>query len=78
MTYSKAGVDIKKEGKTVSQIVREITFRRDGFGKAFEEAGHFAGLIDFGDYFLAMTTDGVGSKMLLAGADSTGGRRWRM
>jgi len=68
MTYSKAGVDIKKEGKTVSQIVREITFRRDGFGKAFEEAGHFAGLIDFGDYFLAMTTDGVGSKMLLAEA----------
>lgn len=66
MTYSKAGVDIKKEGRTVSRIVREITFRREGFGGAVEEAGHFAGLIDFGDYFLAMTTDGVGSKMILA------------
>lgn len=66
MTYSRAGVDIKKEGRTVSRIVRELTFRREGFGRALNKAGHFAGLIDFGEYYLAMTTDGVGSKMLLA------------
>jgi phosphoribosylformylglycinamidine cyclo-ligase len=28
--------------------------------------GHYAGLIDFGDYALALTTDGVGSKVLIA------------
>ena len=28
--------------------------------------GHFAGLIDFGETVLALTTDGVGTKMLVA------------
>ena len=28
--------------------------------------GHFAGLIDFGDLSLALTVDGVGTKMLVA------------
>jgi len=30
--------------------------------------GHYAGLIDFGEYALAMTTDGVGLKILIANA----------
>ena len=29
-------------------------------------AGHYAGLIDFGEKVLALTVDGVGTKMLVA------------
>jgi len=32
------------------------------------EVGHFAGLIEFDDHVLALTTDGVGTKMLIADA----------
>ena len=38
---------------------------RDHF-QAIGEVGHFAGLIGFGDHVLALTTDGVGTKMLVA------------
>lgn len=34
------------------------------------EIGHYAGLLDMGSYALAMTTDGVGSKVLIANAIS--------
>ena len=36
--------------------------------------GHFAGLLDFGAYVLALTTDGVGTKMLVADRWTTGAR----
>jgi len=34
--------------------------------KVSSTAGHFAGVVEFGDYYLAMCTDGVGTKVLVA------------
>ncbi|MGD2247685.1 MAG: phosphoribosylformylglycinamidine cyclo-ligase [Candidatus Methanofastidiosia archaeon] len=69
MDYSKAGVDIQKEEKSVSAIKKVIsqTFSlRTGLGKPLTEIGHFSGLLEFGDYALALSTDGVGTKTIIA------------
>ncbi|MCD6383750.1 MAG: phosphoribosylformylglycinamidine cyclo-ligase [Thermoplasmata archaeon] len=67
-TYKEAGVDIKEEGRSITSILKHISFRRSGLGGAYYLSGHFSGLIEFGEYLLALTTDGVGSKILLAEA----------
>ncbi|MBU7016867.1 MAG: phosphoribosylformylglycinamidine cyclo-ligase [Theionarchaea archaeon] len=69
MDYAKAGVDIKKEEKSVSaikNIVSESFFFRTGLGRPLTEIGHFSGLIEFGEYALALSTDGVGTKTIIA------------
>ncbi|RQD79263.1 MAG: phosphoribosylformylglycinamidine cyclo-ligase [Methanocalculus sp. MSAO_Arc1] len=67
-TYRDAGVDIDLEAEAVQALVSALTFTREGvFGKV-GGTGHFAGLIDCGAYVLAMATDGVGTKMLVADA----------
>lgn len=69
MDYTKAGVDIKKEEDSVSAIKKVIsqTFSlRTGFGRPLTEIGHFSGLLEFGDYALALSTDGVGTKTIVA------------
>ena len=38
----------------------------EGIGAPLTGRGHHAGLLDFGEYALALTTDGVGSKVLIA------------
>ncbi len=68
MTYAKAGVDIAKEERSIARLTKRLRFRRKGFGAPLAEIGHYAGLIDLGEYALAMTTDGVGSKVLIANA----------
>ncbi len=69
MDYAKAGVDIKKEERSVSaikKIVRESFSFRTGIGRPLTEIGHFSGLIEFGEYALALSTDGVGTKTIIA------------
>ncbi len=66
MKYSEAGVDFEKEGRTIGGIVSALKFRREGNGAPVDLPGGFSGIIDFGDVYLAMATDGVGSKMLIA------------
>ena len=66
MTYAKSGVDINLENKAIKALASSITYRRTGLGAPLTDIGHYAGLIDFGDYALALTTDGVGSKILIA------------
>lgn len=66
LTYSKAGVDINRENKAIAALAKQLTYKRKGFGAPLTEVGHYAGLIDFGEYALALTTDGVGSKVLIA------------
>ena len=66
MRYSDAGVDFDKEGRTIGGIVSALRFRREGTGSPVDLPGGFSGIIDFGDVYLAMATDGVGSKMLIA------------
>ena len=66
LTYAKSGVDIIKENKAISALAKQLTFKRKGLGAPLSDVGHYAGLIDFGEYALALATDGVGSKILIA------------
>ncbi len=64
MTYSESGVDIEKEEKAINEILSNLRYQRKGIGKPL--GGHYAGLIDFGEYALVLCTDGVGSKVKIA------------
>ncbi len=66
LTYAKAGVDIEKENRAIAALAKQLTYKRKGRGAPLTDVGHYAGLIDFGEYALALTTDGVGSKVLIA------------
>ncbi len=66
MTYAEAGVDIEKESQTIQTLISQIKTTGKGFGKPLGIPGHFAGLVDFGEFALSMCTDGVGSKVLIA------------
>jgi phosphoribosylformylglycinamidine cyclo-ligase len=65
-TYQSAGVDIDLEKQAIDALVRRLSFRRQGSYRMMGEIGHFSGLIDCGNHVLALTTDGVGTKMLVA------------
>ena len=64
--YSDAGVDIDLEAAAIKALIKNLTFKRKGKHTMLGNVGHFAGLIDFGSSALALTTDGVGTKMLVA------------
>ncbi len=65
MDYREAGVDIGTEAQFVKRIISQLKFSRDDFRKLPLELG-FTGLIEFGDYYLALNTDGVGTKIIVA------------
>ena len=65
-TYSKAGVNIDKKSSSIGSLVGELTYRRKGFGQMVQKSGLFASLIDFGDRYVTLATDGVGTKILIA------------
>ncbi len=58
MDYAEAGVDIDASEKAISALASEIGL----------DEGDYAGLLDFNNYVLGMTTDGVGTKILVAEA----------
>ncbi|MFW5957513.1 MAG: phosphoribosylformylglycinamidine cyclo-ligase, partial [Natronomonas sp.] len=60
LTYADAGVDIDASEAATSALVGAIG--------AFE--GDYAGLLDIGDRYLALATDGVGTKLIVAEAIS--------
>ena len=64
MTYAKSGVDIEKEEQAIKELLSSITSTRKGIGRPL--GGHYAGMIEFGDYALVLCTDGVGSKVKTA------------
>ncbi len=64
--YRDAGVDIDLEATAIKALIKNLTYRRKGHYTMQGAVGHFAGLIDFGEQVLALTTDGVGTKMLVA------------
>lgn len=68
LTYSKAGVDIDAKSGAIAALVKELTFARKGRGAPVELGGHFAGLVEFGRYYLSLCTDGVGTKLMVAEA----------
>jgi phosphoribosylformylglycinamidine cyclo-ligase len=65
-TYREAGVDIDLEAKAISALVRNLSFRREGKFRMVSPPGHFAGFVEFGRHILALTVDGVGTKMKVA------------
>ena len=67
MTYKNSGVDIEEKEEAIKQLLSSIiTKRKGGIGKPM--GGHYAGLIEFGDYALVLCTDGVGTKVKIAEA----------
>ena len=69
MTYAGSGVDINKLEAIKSGIIKQgLKYRRTGFGAPMGDIGAYAGLIDMGPFALAITTDGVGTKLIIADA----------
>ena len=58
LTYAEAGVDIDASEAATAALV----------GAAGEFEGDYAGLVDLGEQYLALATDGVGTKLLVAEA----------
>ena len=66
-TYSEAGVDIDASERATEALIAQIKgVNRKCDGEAIKLDNGFAGLVKLGDGALAMCTDGVGSKLLLA------------
>ena len=66
-TYSEAGVDIDASERATEALIAQIKgVNRKGDGESIKLDNGFAGLVKLGDGALAMCTDGVGSKILLA------------
>ncbi|EHR78950.1 phosphoribosylaminoimidazole synthetase [Thermococcus litoralis DSM 5473] len=72
LTYAQAGVDDEKTQQALKGIISlakaTFEFRKGKMGEPKADIGHYAALMDFGDFYLAMTTDGVGTKTLVAEA----------
>ena len=60
LTYAGAGVDIDASEAATAALVGEVA--------AIEGTADYAGLVDVGDRYLALATDGVGTKLLVAEA----------
>jgi phosphoribosylformylglycinamidine cyclo-ligase len=58
LTYAEAGVDIDASEAATAALV----------GATGQFAGDYAGLVDIGEQYLALATDGVGTKLLVAEA----------
>ncbi|MHB9286552.1 phosphoribosylformylglycinamidine cyclo-ligase [Halobacteriales archaeon Cl-PHB] len=58
LTYAEAGVDIDASEAATAALI----------GAAGEFEGDYAGLVDIGEQYLALATDGVGTKLLVAEA----------
>jgi phosphoribosylformylglycinamidine cyclo-ligase len=68
MTYRDAGVDVGKiraAQKTLGQII-SATHGMMRSGKVVSGFGHYAGLVKLGSQLLALHSDGVGTKVLVA------------
>jgi phosphoribosylformylglycinamidine cyclo-ligase len=67
LTYKDSGVDIEEKEEAIKQLLSSIFTKRKGkLGKPM--GGHYAGLIEFGEYALVLCTDGVGTKVRIAEA----------
>lgn len=67
-TYEKSGVNIDKKSSSIKALVDELNYKRTGIGQMVRMPGLFASLIDFGDRYITLATDGVGSKLMIAEA----------
>jgi len=58
LTYAEAGVDVEASEAATAALI----------GAVGDAEGDYAGLLDIGDRYLALATDGVGTKLLVAEA----------
>jgi len=65
-TYAEAGVSQEEKAAHIAALVGQLGFRRRGLGRPISKIGHFTGLVDFGAWALALCTDSVGTKLLVA------------
>ena len=67
-TYKRAGVDAGEAESALRRLTRHIrgTWPEAGVGKVMLPIGYFANVIDIGGKGIAMCTDGVGSKAVVA------------
>jgi phosphoribosylformylglycinamidine cyclo-ligase len=66
-TYSAAGVDVAARSRALAGLLAGARFRPPpSFGRALDAPGHYAGLVRIGRETIAVTTDTVGTKVLLA------------
>ncbi len=76
LTYADSGVDIEESEAATTALIDAAgsTVGDDGTDAASEDAdggeagGDYAGLLDLGDQYLGLATDGVGTKLLVARA----------
>ena len=69
LDYASSGVDIDLEGDAVTSLIGALgrSVRSSGMkGAPVDLPGGFGGLVEFGDNYLALATDGVGSKLSIA------------
>ena len=69
MDYASSGVDIDLEGEAVGALVGALSLStrpKGSIGAPVDLPGGFGGLVEFGDKYLALATDGVGSKLTVA------------
>ncbi|MDP6870513.1 MAG: phosphoribosylformylglycinamidine cyclo-ligase [Candidatus Poseidoniaceae archaeon] len=69
LDYAGSGVDIDLEGNAVGALIGALSrsVRPAGTpGAPVDLPGGFGGLVEFGDNYLALATDGVGSKLQIA------------
>ena len=64
ITYRESGVDIEKEERAIKGTLSSVKSHRKGIGTPL--GGHYAGMIEFGEYVLVLCIDGVGSKVKIA------------
>lgn len=65
VNYRNSGVDFNSVGKFRESIVRELKFEGKKHRRSIN-IGQYAGLVSFANGFMALHTDGVGTKTLLA------------
>lgn len=69
VTYQSAGVDAPREELALQRIIKHFQKtwpQSDGLGSVKLDIGYFANVIDIGGVGLAITADGVGTKLLIA------------
>ncbi len=66
-SYARAGVDRAKVSEGLKALLREVRYRPPpASGRPIDAPGHYAGMVRIGRETIAMTTDTVGTKVLLA------------
>lgn len=65
-SYSAAGVDTRQEQSALSPLFRSLRDTWSNRGHVRMELGHFANVVELGPISVAISTDGVGSKTIIA------------